>query len=163
MFHWIVYSVSMNQHLLWYNKKILQENKEKEAQMCEMCEHVITHLQLLFLCCIVWYGIVLSYRLAEVHWLTFITESAEVRVNHYYALAGAIYLGTYFTGFHDILGTFFSCQGITEWHLIYLGTYSAPPLHCTMGQAVEIDILEVHKSKKLLHAHLWSENVHSLC
>ena len=26
--------------------------------------------------------------------------------------------------------------------------------HCTMGQAVEIDILEVHKSKQILHAHL---------
>ena len=25
---------------------------------------------------------------------------------------------------------------------------------CTMGQAVEIDILEVHKSKQILHAHL---------
>ena len=32
-----------------------------------------------------------------------------------------------------------------------------------MGQAVEIDILEVHKSKQILHAHLWSENVHSFC
>ena len=27
--------------------------------------------------------------------------------------------------------------------------------HCTMGQAMEIDILEVNKSKKLLHAHFY--------
>ena len=27
-------------------------------------------------------------------------------------------------------------------------------VHCTMGQEVEIDILEVHKSKQILHAHL---------
>ena len=26
--------------------------------------------------------------------------------------------------------------------------------HCTMGQAVEINILEVHKSKQILHAYL---------
>ena len=36
-------------------------------------------------------------------------------------------------------------------------------LQCTMGQAVEIDSLEVHKSKQILHAHLWSENYHSFC
>ena len=36
-------------------------------------------------------------------------------------------------------------------------------LQCTMGQAVEIDSLEVHKSKQILHAHLWSENFHSFC
>ena len=30
-----------------------------------------------------------------------------------------------------------------------------------MGQAVEIDILEVHKSKRMLYAHLWSEYFHS--
>ena len=35
--------------------------------------------------------------------------------------------------------------------------------HCTMGHAVEINILEVFKSKQILHAHLWSENVHSFC
>ena len=26
--------------------------------------------------------------------------------------------------------------------------------HCTIGQAVEIKFLEVHKSKQILHAHL---------
>ena len=36
-------------------------------------------------------------------------------------------------------------------------------IHCTMGQAMEIDILEVHKTKEILHAHLWSENVNSFC
>ena len=36
-------------------------------------------------------------------------------------------------------------------------------VQCTMGQAVEIDILEVHKSKQILHAHLWSKNLHSFC
>ena len=34
---------------------------------------------------------------------------------------------------------------------------------CTMGQAVEIYILGVHKRKQILHAHLWSENFHSFC
>ena len=28
-------------------------------------------------------------------------------------------------------------------------------LHCTMGQAMEIDILEIHKRKKLLRAHFF--------
>ena len=36
-------------------------------------------------------------------------------------------------------------------------------MQCTMGQAVEIDSLKVHKSKQILHAHLGSENFHSFC
>ena len=38
------------------------------------------------------YGIVLSYRLAEVHWLTFITESADVRPLIYILAPEYIYI-----------------------------------------------------------------------
>jgi len=33
--------------------------------------------------------------------------------------------------------------------------------HCTMGYAMSIDILEVHKSKNSLHAHFILKSIHS--
>ena len=35
----------------------------------------------------------------------------------------------------------------------YLQNLKTLPTHCTMGQAMEIDILEVRKRKQWLHAH----------
>ena len=48
---------------------------------------------------------------------------------------------------------------VPRWPLRIQGDPLRTP-QCTIGQAVEIDILEVHK---ILHAHLWSEYVHSFC
>ena len=72
---------------------------------------------------IVWYHIVLSYQLAGAHWLTFITESAEVRVYHYYASAATIYLGNYFTRCQDILVLLPSKNTVAtdiSWHLPHI-------------------------------------------
>ena len=97
------------------------------------------------------YGIVLSYRLAEVHWLTFITESADVWVYHYYTLAGPIYLGTYFTRCQDILCTFISYQGIIEWHLIYI----LAPLHWFHHQAFILLAIMIY----IICTWQWSRNI----
>ena len=80
------------------------------------------------------YGIVLSYRwLAEAHWLTFITESADVRLDHYYTLAVAIYLGS---------PIYTSCYIYELQYSLTPVSHSAPPLplHQTFISLVTIFI-----------------------
>ena len=97
---------------------------------------------------IVWYGIVLSYRLAAVHWLTFITESANVRVYYYYALAGAIYLGTYFTRCQDIL------DRVNIMALAYFGTKSVPAWYWIASWHHDLYHYKFHLA--MISGHIWA-------